>query len=111
MNSHKYRAKRTTVDGITFDSKKESLHYLELKQKEKLGHISELTLQPRFVLQEKFTDNEGNKIRAIEYVADFSYKECGRVVVHDVKGFENEYYKLKEKLFRYKYREYIFRKS
>ena len=35
----KYRSKRTVIDGITFDSKKEANRYCELKLLEKSGEI------------------------------------------------------------------------
>src|SRR5690606_369436 len=46
----KYRNVRTTVDGITFDSKREAERYGELKTMEAAGVISDLELQPRFPL-------------------------------------------------------------
>lgn len=107
----KYGSNKTVVDNIPFDSHKEAMRYLELKQKQKGGLISDLSLQPVFTLQEKFTDNEGKKHRAIEYIADFRYKEGLQTIVEDVKGFETKDFKLKEKMFRYKFREYIFRKT
>src|SRR5574344_1314908 len=48
--SMKYRSKRTVVDGITFDSKKEANRYCELKLLEKSGEIKNLELQKKFVL-------------------------------------------------------------
>ena len=44
----KYRAIKTVVDGITFDSKKEAKRYSELKIMEKAGIIATLRLQPEF---------------------------------------------------------------
>ena len=46
----KYNSRKTTVDGFTFDSKKEAKRYLELKQMEKDGLINDLQLQVPFVL-------------------------------------------------------------
>ena len=46
----KYKAQKTEVDGILFDSKKEAKRYAELKFLEKAGEISNLVLQPLFVL-------------------------------------------------------------
>lgn len=39
----------------------------------------------------------------MEYVADFQYVENGRIVVVDTKGFVTDVYRLKKKLFLYKY--------
>ena len=104
----KYHARKTTVDGITFDSKGESQEYARLKLLERAGVIQNLKLQPRFLLQEGF-EHEGHKIRKIEYVADFQYEKDGQTVVVDYKGMKTDVYKLKRKLFLYKYRDIVFR--
>ena len=44
----KYKAIRTQVDGIMFDSKKESERYKYLKQRLDDGIIQDLKLQPKF---------------------------------------------------------------
>ena len=106
----KYYAEKTEVDGIKFDSAKESKRYASLKLLERAGVIENLKLQPRFLLQEGFTYN-GHKERKIEYVADFLYGRNGQTIVEDVKSkpTRTEVYKLKRKLFLYKYREIVFR--
>lgn len=98
----KYGAKKTVVDGIKFDSRLEAEHYASLKLLERAGVIQNLTLQPRFLLQEGFK-YQGHKERKIEYVADFQYEQDGRIIVEDTKGFKTDIYKLKRKLFLYKY--------
>lgn len=104
MRFHKYGAKKTEVDGITFDSKSEAKRYQELKLLERGGAIKNLSLQPRFLLQEGFVNiHTGKKERAIEYVADFQYDENGITIVEDVKGFKTSDYKIKRKLFLFKY--------
>lgn len=102
--AHKYNAKKTVVDGIKFDSKKEAARYEVLKGLEQSGKIGQLELQPRFELQERFK-YRGETVRKIEYIADFSYldKEKGLWVVEDVKGVKTDVYKLKKKLFLFKY--------
>jgi hypothetical protein len=109
MAWHKYKAKKTTVDGITFPSQKEANRYLELKLLERSGVISELKLKPTFELQPAFTDNTGNQIKAIIYEADFQYIENGAVVVEDPKGVWTKIFRLKRKMFLRKYPEYILR--
>lgn len=104
----KYLSKKTIIDGITFDSKKEGLHYLELKRRQELGEISDLELQPSFLLQEKFK-RDGKTYRPITYIADFRYVEEGKVIVEDVKGFKTPEYKIKKKLLLYKYEGFEFR--
>lgn len=95
----KYYNRKTTIDGITFDSKKEALRYQELKFLEIAEEIHSLTLQPKFVLQESFKHN-GKTYRKIEYIADFSYcrAEDDVLVIEDVKGVKTDVFKIKEKL-------------
>lgn len=100
----KYKAKKTEIDGITFASKSEAKRYEELKLLQRGGAIQNLSLQPRFMLQEGFVNiDTGKKERAIEYVSDFMYDEGDRTVVEDVKGFKTADYKIKRKLFIKKY--------
>ena len=106
---NKYRNKKTIIDGIKFDSIAEGRRYKELKLLEEGKYITELKLQPKFELQAKYDNNKGEHIRAITYKADFSYIENGRLVVEDVKGMETKEFKLKKKLFEYKYKDVDFR--
>lgn len=99
----KYGAVKTEVDGITFDSKFEANRYVELSILEEGGFISDLKLQQEFELQPKFKDREGNTVRAIKYIADFTYFEDGVLVAEDTKGYETPDFKLKRKMFLYKY--------
>lgn len=105
---NKYGAKKCTVDNIEFDSMKEARRYAELKLLERAGQIKNLQLQPKFLLQESFKQN-GKSYREISYIADFSYVENGNLVVEDTKGFKTKVFRLKEKLFRYKYGNVDFR--
>lgn len=99
----KYRNIKTnrTINGeeITFDSKKEAARYDELTLLERAGLIRELTLQPRFTLQESFV-HKGKTIRKLEYVADFSYLRDNDFVVEDVKSeaTKTPQYRIKKKL-------------
>ena len=99
---NKYYNKKVVIDGIKFDSIAEGSRYKELKLLERAGEISNLELQPKFLLQEGFKKN-GKTYRKIEYIADFMYEEKGQVVVEDSKGMETDVFKLKHKLFEYKY--------
>lgn len=100
----KYKAKKEVVDGITFASSLEAERYRELRIMEEAGLIRELTLQPAFILQPAFK-KDGKNYRKITYVADFSYFDItqNKAVVEDVKGFETDVYKLKKKLYEYRY--------
>lgn len=98
----KYHAKKTVVDGITFDSRKEADRYLVLKGMEEDGSIEGLRRQVRYELIPAF-DVEGKHYRPVFYVADFVYREDGREVVEDVKGVRTDVYRLKSKLFARRY--------
>ena len=100
----KYHSKKTTIYGITFDSKKEADRYCELRLLEMAGKIKDLNRQVQFVLQPSFKKN-GKTIRAITYVADFEYYdlEKGKYIVEDVKGYKTKEYLLKKKMFEYRY--------
>ena len=99
----KYNNKKTIVDGITFDSKDESLYYQALKDMKEKGLIKDYKLQPKFNLQEGFVKNE-KKYRAINYIADFRVinNDSSSFVV-DIKGMLTTEFKIKMKLFNYKY--------
>lgn len=98
----KYFNKKTQVGMYVFDSIAESKRYKELALLEQEGQIKGLKLQPKFLLQEGFKKN-GKTYRKIEYIADFMYIENGKVIIEDVKGMETDVFKLKRKLFEYKY--------
>lgn len=90
---NKYKAKKTVVDNITFDSKKEANRYCELKLLERAKVISNLQLQVPYILIPKSKYG-----CAIEYVADFVYEENNKIVIEDVKGVKTPVYRLKKRL-------------
>lgn len=90
------------MDGITFDSHKEACRYLVLKGMEEDGTIEDLRRQVRYELVPAF-DVDGRHYRPVYYVADFVYREDGKTVVEDVKGMITDVYRLKSKLFAYRY--------
>lgn len=100
----KYHAKRTSVDGTTFDSRREADRYLVLKSMEENGAIEDLRRQVRYELIPAF-DVDGVHYRPVFYVADFVYidKETDEEVVEDVKGMRTDVYRLKSKLFARRY--------
>lgn len=99
---NKYKNKKIIIDGIKFESKAEGKRYSELKLLERAKKISNLELQPCFILQPSFKKN-GKTYRKIEYIADFQYEENGQVIVEDVKGMKTKEFQIKRKLFEYKY--------
>lgn len=88
----KYGNVRTTVDGITFDSKREAEHYVALKSMRTAGSVLWFTRQVPFYLPGK-----------VRYVADFLVVFTdGRVEVQDVKseGTKTPVYRMKRKQVR-----------
>ena len=107
----KYHNKKTVIDSIKFDSKKEAKRYEELLLLEQSHQIENLELQKEFVLQEAFVNVEGEKRRAIKYVADFVYFDLrtNKTVVEDVKSkaTRTQVYMIKKKLFESRYQTVI----
>lgn len=105
----KYGARRTTVDGIMFASKRESERYRELKLLENAGKIWDLELQPRFPLLVPSTSGylmraakaltSGGLFKIGEYRGDFKYYDGTTIpyVVEDPKGFKTPLYRWKKK--------------
>ena len=108
--------RQVTVDDILFDSKLESQHYLFFKNH---PDITILKLQPSFELFEAFTydsfqTKKKAKFRNISYTGDFliKWKDIEKPIVIEVKGWGRPDYKLRYKLFLYKYnKEYNFFES
>ena len=117
--TNKYNAKKVSVDGIEFDSKKEARRYQELLLLQKAGEIYMLERQKVYELlpAQREPDTVGKRggvikgkllERAVEYVADFVYTDRnGKTVVEDVKGFREggayAVFVLKRKLMLYRY--------
>ena len=90
---HKYNAQPTTVDGIRFHSKGEANRYSQLKLLERLGDISDLSLQPSFPLVV-------NDHKICTYKADFKYIEDGQEIIEDFKGYDTRDSKMKRYLLK-----------
>lgn len=116
----KYRNKKTKVNGIVYDSKKEMLRHRELILKQKARLIEDLQTQVKYVLipaQYEIYERYGKKgqrlkdgkrvlEKEISYVADFQYTDCatGELVVEDVKSEitrKNPLYIAKRKMMLY----------
>ena len=70
-----------------FDSQAEARRYDDLHAAWKMGAIRDLRLQQTFTLQESYIAADGTRVRAIKYVADFTYTNYdGEYVVEDVKS-------------------------
>jgi len=92
----KYNNRKYTFEGVTFDSKMEFKFYKKLLM---TYNKDDITLQPKFELQSKFTNNKGENIRSITYKADFKVSN----IVYDVKGFSTPDFKIKAKMFENKF--------
>mgnify|MGYP000868497194 CR=1 FL=1 len=119
MRRSKYGNRKTVVDGITFDSKKEANRFRELQLLERAGKITALQRQVKYVLiptQREFTNeiykkgaHQGHfkpgKVleKECSYIADFAYIQDGAYVVEDTKGVRTEAYKIKRKLMLERY--------
>jgi hypothetical protein len=101
MKRNKFNAVKTTIDGIKFHSKKESVRYSQLKLYEKGGLITDLRLQVPYELIPKLVIN-GKTERAIKYIADFVYFDTVHKVeiVEDVKGMITDIFKIKYRLMK-----------
>lgn len=103
---NKYSNQKVTFNGKTFDSKKELKRYQELLLLQSAGAIEGLQTQVEFelipaIFEEvptgevyKRSELKGRpkmkKVcaeQSVKYVADFVYKENGKTVVEDAKGF------------------------
>lgn len=99
---NKYHNKKVLIDNITFDSIKEGNRYKELKLLESKGIITDLQLQVKYELQPSYMINN-KTTRSINYVADFTYILDNKLIIEDTKGYRTEVYKLKKKMFEFKY--------
>lgn len=95
MKRPKYGNRKTTVDGIEFDSKAEAAYYCNLKVRERAGEVSNVQLQPRFMF---VVDG----VLVTTYKPDFQFFDAveKRTRVVDVKGFRVRDLSTKLKLMR-----------
>jgi hypothetical protein len=95
---NKYYSKKIVHDGITFDSKKEYKRWCELALLQKAGQVTDLQRQVKYELIPSQRIDGKVAERACSYVADFVYRENGKTVVEDTKGFKTKDYIIKRKL-------------
>ena len=102
----KYKNKKMSVNGLSFDSIKEGKRYIHLLEKERNGEISSLQTQVKYVLipsqyesyerygkkGQKLKDGRRMVERECAYIADFVYIDnaSGETVVEDVKGYRRD---------------------
>ena len=111
----KYKAVKTEVDGIQFDSRAEAAWYAGLRLREQAGEIRNLQRQVEFQLHPGFRYDDGHAVRAIKIVVDATYEERysyyqdpewhWRPVISDYKGGGESHatadWKLKWKMLKY----------
>lgn len=101
---NKYSAQKVSLNGQTFDSKKEFERWCELSLLQRGKAITDLRRQVKFELLPAQKDADGKVIeRAVNYVADFTYveKRTGEFIVEDTKGVKTKEYILKRKMMLY----------
>lgn len=88
----KYGNVKTGRAALHFDSKKEAARFDELMALAAAGAVRDLRLQDAFTLQRSYITPAGQRVRAIKYVADFTYyrrageSDAWEFVVEDVKS-------------------------
>lgn len=85
----KYHSIKSTVDGITFDSRREANRWCELKLLQRAGAICDLQRQVRFVLAPPVRVGASSRMKpALRFLADFTYRDVqlDETVVEDVKS-------------------------
>lgn len=118
---------RVEVDNIKFHSKTEAEFYQYITLNKEAMGIKEIELQPEFLLQEKYllVENKvilcndekefkklqrkypGCTVQPIKYISDFKITfNSGRVDIVDVKGMKTVDFRIKEKMFNFKYPQY-----
>lgn len=110
------KEERTYHDGTLFASKGEMERWDDLLKVQRAGQIKDLRRQVTFVLQEEFIHRQWGDVQHLIYVADFVYYNVSfrkeyqdRIIVEDSKGkFLTKEYRIKRKLFLYKYAGYPF---
>lgn len=128
VNCGKIKHTKVTIDGFTFDSKLEGDYYKHLCILKFKNKIKDFELQPEFLLQDKFIvvdgvtingsdpdfekikkKNKAKTFKAIKYIADFKIIHLdGSIEIVDTKGIETADFKIKKKMFAYRYPQYKF---
>lgn len=103
---HVRNTRRKEVDGIAFRSTLEATVYQLLALWEKAGAISELKLQPRFIVQDKFK-RDGQTIRSMRYTADFQFQRDGKTIICEAKGHKTQPYLMRRKMFLSRYQDLV----
>lgn len=107
---NKFGAKKTACrNGHTHDSKKEAgrcdaLHIMLAE-----GLIADLELQPKFWFAIDGRQIKHRNGRRVGYTSDFQYRENGKLICEEVKGFAARDWPLRAAIFMALYPEYTLR--
>lgn len=106
--SNKAKEKRT-LNGYVFSSDLEYKFYVYLLSQQEEGIVKNINIQPKFLLQEKY-EKYDKKILPIYYIADFEVEfSNGEIIIFDTKGMSTPDFKLKRKIFDYRYPDKVLR--
>jgi len=94
---HKYNAKKVTIDGVLFDSKREGRMYSMLKK-----FNIPFETQVKVEVQPKFRCADDVGIRSIYMLVDFKVPYKGNFLYIDVKGIVTPDAAIKFKMLKYK---------
>lgn len=94
---NKYGAKKATLGGIKFDSKKEMRRYTELQLLERGGEISNLERQVKLDLEGRDGPLLTRTGRKMKITVDFRYTDnkTGLTVWEDAKGYATRDYEVR----------------
>jgi hypothetical protein len=95
QRGNKYKAQRTLLDGICFDSQAEAHYYAALKLRERAGEVEDVEMQRSYALTI-------NGVLVCTYRADFVFWDVAmkRRRVIDVKGVVTPVFRIKQKLMK-----------
>ncbi len=95
--SNKYSAKRTILNGIKFDSKREAKRWAELCLLERAGEISDLRQQVPLMLEGRNGPLLTRTGRRMRLTVDFAYTDLvsGLTVYEDAKGVPTRDYEVR----------------
>jgi len=94
---NKYAAKRTELDGIPFDSKREAKRWAELCLLERAGEIADLRRQVVLELEGRDGPLLTRTGRRMRLTMDFAYTDLatGRTIYEDAKGVPTRDYEVR----------------
>lgn len=72
--ARKFKNEPTVIDGEKFDSKREALHYNNLRIRQRAGEVRNIVTKPSYCVIPA-TEVDGQRIRATYFSPDFEYEE------------------------------------